>query len=49
MKKGLQILLGLTLLAALAEGLILIRIRIDPWRWPLCWKAWRCWWVRLWA
>ena len=32
MKKGLQILLGLTLLAALAEGLILIRIRIDPWR-----------------
>jgi membrane protease YdiL (CAAX protease family) len=32
MKKGLQIFLGLTLLAALAEGLILIRIRIDPWR-----------------
>ncbi len=32
MKKGLQALLGLTLLAALAEGLILIRIRIDPWR-----------------
>ena len=32
MKKGLQIILGLTLLAALAEGLILIRIRIDPWR-----------------
>ena len=32
MKKGLQIFLGLTLLAALAEGLILIRIWIDPWR-----------------
>src|SRR5271157_573460 len=32
MKKGLQVLLGLTLLAALAEGLVLIRIRIDPWR-----------------
>ena len=32
MKKGIQIFLGLTLLAALAEGLILIRIRIDPWR-----------------
>jgi membrane protease YdiL (CAAX protease family) len=32
MKKGLQIFLGLTLLAALAEGLILIQIRIDPWR-----------------
>jgi membrane protease YdiL (CAAX protease family) len=32
MKKGLQILLGLTVLAALAEGLILLRIRIDPWR-----------------
>jgi membrane protease YdiL (CAAX protease family) len=32
MKKGLQILLGLTLLAALAEGLILIQIRVDPWR-----------------
>jgi hypothetical protein len=32
MKKGLQVLLGLTLLAALAEGLVLLRIRIDPWR-----------------
>jgi hypothetical protein len=32
MKKGLQVLLGLTLLAALAEALILMRIRIDPWR-----------------
>jgi membrane protease YdiL (CAAX protease family) len=32
MKKGFQVLLGLTALAALAEGLILIRIRIDPWR-----------------
>jgi membrane protease YdiL (CAAX protease family) len=31
MKKGLQIFLGLTLLAALAEGLILVRIRISPW------------------
>ncbi len=31
MKKGLQIFLGLTLLAALAEGLILVRVRIDPW------------------
>ena len=32
MKKGLQILLGLTVLAALAEGLILIRIHIEPWK-----------------
>jgi membrane protease YdiL (CAAX protease family) len=32
MKRGLQAILGLTLLAALAEGLILFRIRIDPWR-----------------
>jgi hypothetical protein len=32
MKRLLQVLLGLTLLAALAEGLVLIRIRIDPWR-----------------
>lgn len=32
MKKSLQILLALTLLAALAEGLVLLRIRIDPWR-----------------
>jgi membrane protease YdiL (CAAX protease family) len=32
MKKGLQILLGLTLLAGLSEGLILARIHIDPWR-----------------
>ena len=32
MKRGLRGFLGLTLLAALAEGLILIRIRIDPWR-----------------
>ena len=32
MKNGLKIFLGLTLLAALAEGLVLIRIRIDPWR-----------------
>jgi membrane protease YdiL (CAAX protease family) len=32
MKKSLQIFLGLTLLAALAEGLILVRIRIDPWK-----------------
>jgi membrane protease YdiL (CAAX protease family) len=32
MKRSLQIFLGLTLLAALAEGLILIRIRLDPWR-----------------
>jgi uncharacterized protein len=31
-KRGLQALLGLTLLAALTEGLILIRIRIEPWR-----------------
>ncbi|MGD0223535.1 MAG: CPBP family intramembrane glutamic endopeptidase [Terriglobia bacterium] len=31
MKRGLQVFLGLTLLAALAEGLILIRIRIEPW------------------
>jgi len=32
MKKGLAVLTGLTLLAALAEVLILVRIRIDPWR-----------------
>ncbi len=32
MKNGLKVFLGLTLLAALAEGLVLIRIRIDPWR-----------------
>ena len=32
MKKALQIVLGLTLLAALAEVLVLVRIRIDPWR-----------------
>jgi len=32
MKKGLQVIIGLTVLAALAEGLILVRIRIDPWR-----------------
>jgi hypothetical protein len=32
MKKGLQVFLGLTFLAGLAEGLVLIRIRIDPWR-----------------
>lgn len=32
MKRGLQVFIGLTLLAALAEGLVLIRIRIDPWR-----------------
>ena len=32
MNKGVQAVLGLTLLAALAEGLILVRIRIDPWR-----------------
>ncbi len=32
MKKSLQVFLGLTLLAALAEGLVLARIRIDPWR-----------------
>ena len=32
MKKGLQILLGLTVLAALTEGLILIRIHVDPWK-----------------
>ena len=32
MKKGLQIFAGLTLLAALAEGLVLVRIGIDPWR-----------------
>jgi hypothetical protein len=32
MKKGIQVLLGLTLLAAVAEGLILVRIRIDPWK-----------------
>jgi hypothetical protein len=32
MKKGLQVFLGLTLLAALAEGLVLVRIRIDPGR-----------------
>jgi hypothetical protein len=32
MKKLLLVFLGLTLLAALAEGLILVRIRIDPWR-----------------
>ena len=31
MKRGLQAFLGLTLLAAMAEGLILIRIRIEPW------------------
>jgi len=31
MKKALQVFLGLTLLAASAEGLILVRIRIDPW------------------
>jgi hypothetical protein len=31
-RKGLQIFLGLTLLSALAEGLILIRISIDPWQ-----------------
>src|ERR1035437_135877 len=32
MRRSLQIFLGLTLLAALAEGLILIQIRLDPWR-----------------
>src|SRR5271157_5918356 len=32
MKKSLQVLLGLTLLAAMAEGLILVRIHIDPWK-----------------
>jgi membrane protease YdiL (CAAX protease family) len=32
MKKGLQIILSLTALAALAEGLVLVRMRIDPWR-----------------
>lgn len=32
MKKGLLALVGLTLIAALAEGLILARIRIDPWK-----------------
>jgi hypothetical protein len=32
MKTGLQVFLGLTLLAALAEGLILVRISIDPWQ-----------------
>jgi len=32
MKKGLQVIIGLTVLAALAEGLILVRIQIDPWR-----------------
>jgi len=32
MKVGLQIFLGLTLLAAGAEGLILLRVHIDPWR-----------------
>jgi membrane protease YdiL (CAAX protease family) len=32
MKKGLIALAGLTLIAALAEGLILARIRIDPWK-----------------
>jgi membrane protease YdiL (CAAX protease family) len=32
MKKGIQVFLGLTLLAALAEGLILVRIRMDPWK-----------------
>ncbi len=32
MKKAGQILLGLTLLAVLAEALILIRIQLDPWR-----------------
>jgi len=32
MKKALQVVLALTALAALAEGLILIRIHIDPWR-----------------
>jgi uncharacterized protein len=31
-KKVVNFILGLTLLAALTEGLILIRIRIDPWR-----------------
>jgi len=31
MKKGLQVFIGLTLLAALAEGLILVRIRIEVW------------------
>lgn len=32
MKKGIQIFAGLTLLSAAAEGLILARIAIDPWR-----------------
>jgi uncharacterized protein len=32
MKKGLLALAGLTTIAALAEGLILARVRIDPWR-----------------
>jgi len=32
MKKILQVLIGLTLLAAAAEGLILLRIPLDPWR-----------------
>jgi membrane protease YdiL (CAAX protease family) len=32
MKRFLQVFLGLTLLAALAEGLILIQVRLDPWR-----------------
>jgi len=31
MKRALQAFLGLTLLAAVAEGLILVRIRIEPW------------------
>src|ERR1017187_6349237 len=31
MRRSLQIFLALTLLAALAEGLILIQIRLDPW------------------
>ena len=32
MKRGLQVILGLTLIAALAEGLILSRIHLDPWK-----------------
>ncbi len=32
MKKALQALLALTLLAAVAEGIILVQIRLDPWR-----------------
>ena len=42
MKKALQALLALTLLAAAAEGIILVQIRLDPWRLLALTKAPHC-------